>query len=170
MSNQVNVRESVLPGVGIRYEMTTRNGRTLVVVVHRDGVADLCAFSAEDPDRAQDTLHLTLEESDAVADMLGSTRVTKHFADLSAEVPGLESARLTIERGSPFDGATLGDTRARTLTGCSVVAVVRGESVMTAPTPSQDLLAGDVLVAIGAESGLVELSDLLGSGPGQGSA
>lgn len=161
MIGQVNVKESVLPGVGIRYEMTTRAGRTLVVVVHRDGRADLSAFSQDDPDRAQDALAFTFEEADAVADMLGSTRVTQHFADLSAEVPGLESARLEIEPWTRFDGGTLGDTRARTLTGCSVVAVVRGQEVVTAPTPAQDLRAGDVLVAIGAESGLVRLGEIL---------
>ncbi len=161
MSNQVQVNETVLPGVGIRYEMTTRAGRNVAVIVHRDGVADLCAFSAEDPDRAEDSLHFTLEEADAVADMLGSTRVTKHFADLSAEVPGLESARLTLPHGGRYDGATLGDTRARTLTGASVVAIVRGDQVMTSPTPDQPLQGGDVLVAIGAESSLVALSDLL---------
>lgn len=167
MAERAQVKESVLPGVGVRYELTTRAGRTLVVVVHRDGVADLCAFSREDPDRAQDSLHLTLEESDAVADMLGTTRVAKHFTDLSAEVPGLESARLVVEPGSRYDGATLGDTRARTLTGCSVVALVRGESVVTAPTPGQELRGGDVLVAIGAQSGLVALSEVLGAGSGR---
>jgi TrkA domain protein len=59
--------------------------------------------------------------------------------------------------GSPFDGRTLGDTRARTLTGCSIVAIVRGSDVVPSPSPADQLRAGDVLVAIGASSGLEQL-------------
>jgi TrkA domain protein len=52
--------------------------------------------------------------------------MTQRFADLSREAPGLRSARMTVAAGRPFDGRSLGDTRARTVTGCSVVALVRG--------------------------------------------
>lgn len=154
--------ETLLPGVGIRYEMTTRSGRAVGIVVRREGAAEIAVYDQRDRDRATDVLSLEPDEVEAIADVLGATRLTQRFADLSREVPGLRSARLVVTAGSPFAGRTLGDTRARTLTGCSVVALVRGTEVVTAPSPSQALLPDDVLVAIGSQEGLDRLGALLG--------
>jgi TrkA domain protein len=153
--------ETLLPGIGVRYELTTRAGQRLGIVVRREGAVDVAVYDRPDPDQAREVLRLDAEEADAVADVLGAPRVAQRFADLSKEVPGLQSARITVARGSPFDGRPLGDTRARTLTGCSVVAVVRDADVVTAPTPGQQLRAGDVLVAIGSRAGLEQLGALL---------
>jgi TrkA domain protein len=162
----VEVEETLLPGVGIRYEMQTRSGRTIGIVIRREGGTEVSVYDVADRDRAVDVIRLEPEEADTVADILGAPRITQRFADLSREVPGLRSARLVVEPGSAFDGSTLGETRARTLTGCSVVAVVRGAHVVTAPGPAQPLQGGDVLVVIGAHEGLDRLATLLGGAGG----
>jgi TrkA domain protein len=153
----MELEETLLPGVGVRYEMTTRAGEALAVVVQREGGAEFAVYDRRDPDRARGVFRLTPEEADALAEVLGAPRLTQRFADLSREVPGLQSARIPVEPGSPFDGRTLGDTRARTLTGCSIVAVVRGSDVVPSPSPADELRAGDVLVAIGSAAGLEQL-------------
>lgn len=160
----MEVVETLLPGVGVRYELRTRDGSLLGLVLQREGSVEVAVYDRRDPDRARGVLRLEADEAETVADLLGAPRLTQRFADLSREVPGLGSARMTIGPGSPFDGGTLGDTRARTATGCSVVALVRGEHVVTAPTPEQPLLAGDVLVVIGAQAGLERLAALLSTG------
>jgi TrkA domain protein len=154
----VDLEETLLPGVGVRYELRTRSGQVLGIVVARDGGAEVAVYDGRDPDRARGMFRLTAEEVDAVAEVLGAPRLTQRFADLSREVPGLQSARFPIPPGSPFDGRTLGDTRARTLTGCSIVAIVRGADVVPSPSPADGLLAGDVLVAIGSQTGLEQLA------------
>jgi TrkA domain protein len=153
----MDLEETLLPGVGVRYELQTRSGQVLGIVVQREGGAEIAVYDQRDPDRARGIFRLSPEEADALAEVLGAPRLTQRFADLSREVPGLRSARFPIAAGSPFDGRTLGDTRARTLTGCSVVAIVRGADVTPSPAPDHPLLAGDVLVAIGSESGLEHL-------------
>jgi TrkA domain protein len=153
----VDLEETLLPGVGVRYELRTRSGQTLGIVVQREGSAEVAVYDRRDPDRALGVLRLEPDEVDAVAEVLGASRLTQRFADLSREVPGLESARFPVVEGSPFAGRTLGDTRARTLTGCSIVAIVRGADVVPSPAPGDRLLAGDVLVAIGSATGLAEL-------------
>ncbi len=153
----MELEETLLPGVGVRYELQTRSGELLGIVVQREGGAEIAVYDRRDPDRARGVFRLTAEEADAVAEVLGAPRLTQRFADLSKEVPGLRSARFPIRPGSPFDGRSLGDTRARTLTGCSVVAIVRDSDVVPSPTPADQLRAGDVLVAIGSGAGLEEL-------------
>jgi TrkA domain protein len=157
----VELEETLLPGVGVRYQLTTRSGDLLGIVVQRDGGAEISVYDRRDPDRATGLFRLSPEEADAVAEVLGAPRLTQRFADLSREVPGLQSARFPVAPGSPFDGRTLGDTRARTLTGCSIVAIVRGADVVPSPAPSDALRAGDVLVAIGSASGLEQLDQRL---------
>jgi TrkA domain protein len=76
-------------------------------------------------------------------------------------VPGLESGRFPIPQGSPFAGRPLGETRARTLTGCSIVAIVRDTDVVPSPGPQDLLEVGDVLVAIGSQPGLEKLAERL---------
>lgn len=157
----MDVVETLLPGVGIRYEMTTATGALLAFVVRRDGPVEVSVFDTEDPDRARNVVRLDATEAAAVADILGAPRMTERFADLSREVPGLHSARITVPEGSRFADAPLGDTRTRTLTGCSVVAIVRSEAVVTAPAPSDVLHPGDVLVVIGSREGLQEADRLI---------
>ena len=161
----MDLEETLLPGVGVRYEMRCTSGQSLGIVVQREGGAEISVYDARDPDRATGMFRLSPAEADAVAEVLGAPRLTQRFADLSKEVPGLESGRLTIAAGSPFVGRPLGETRARTLTGCSIVAVVRGADVIPSPGPKQVLQAGDVLVAIGSDTGLGQLDRRL-SGQG----
>jgi TrkA domain protein len=160
----VDLEETLLPGVGVRYELRTRSGQSLGVVVSREGGAEISVYDRRDPDRATGILRLDPEEADALAEVLGAPRLTQRFADLSREVPGLKSARIPIRPGSPFDGRTLGDTRARTLTGCSIVAIVRDADVVPSPAPGDDLRAGDVLVVIGSDTGLEQLDRRLSGG------
>jgi TrkA domain protein len=157
----LDVTETLLPGVGIRYELRTRAGLLLGIVVERQGAVEWAFYDPRDPDRADRVFHLDADEAVAVAEILGVPRRAERFADLSREVPGLRSARIVVRARSPFAGRPLGDTRARTLTGCSVVAVVRGPDVVTSPEPSELLRADDVLVAIGSGQGLAELTALL---------
>ena len=153
----MELEETLLPGVGVRYELKTRSGELLGIVVQREGGAEIAVYDHRDPDRARGIFRLTAEEADTVAEVLGASRLMQRFADLSKEVPGLQSARFPIRPGSPFDGRSLGDTRARTLTGCSIVAIVRDSDVVPSPTPADQLRAGDVLVAIGSGTGLEQL-------------
>ena len=152
----------MLPGVGVRYELRTKSGELLGIVVQREGGAELAVYDRRDPDRARSVLRLDAEEVDAVADVLGAPRLAQRFADLSREVPGLETGRFPIRAGSRFAGRRLGETRARTLTGCSIVAIVRDTDVVPSPGPADTLRPGDVLVAIGAARGLEELARRLG--------
>ena len=153
----VDLEETLLPGVGVRYEMRCSSGQLLGIVVQRDGGAEISVYDRRDPNRAEGIFRLNPEEADAVAEVLGAPRLTQRFADLSREVPGLESGRLVVAPGSPFDGRPLGDTRARTLTGCSIVALVRGAEVVPSPGPEDVLRGGDVLVVIGSGSALAQL-------------
>lgn len=156
----VNVVETLLPGVGLKYEMRTRSGVPLTLVVNREGGSVLVAYDKRDPDRAALTVPLDDEESEALAGLLSGTTMMHRVEDVT-RLPGLVSGRLAVETGSKYDGRTLGDTRARTRTGCSIVAVVRAGEVLSSPGPELVLQGGDVLVVIGTDAGVAQLRDIL---------
>ncbi len=159
----MDVTETLLPGVGIRYEIVLATGERVGLVAHRDGTFDLVAYSAADPDACIGLLSLSQSEADTLAELMGAPRIAERFADLTKEIPGLVAAQVEIPRDSLYAGHTLGDTRARTLTGASVVAVVRGETVIASPGPDTELDAGDVLVVIGTESGINGVRRIVGA-------
>ena len=86
------------------------------------------------------------------------------LADLTREVPGLNAGQVAIRPGSPFVDRPLGDTRARTRTGASIVAIVRDEEILASPGPAEILRAGDVLVVIGTEDGIAGVEDIVANG------
>ncbi len=160
--------ETLLPGVGVRYDGTTHDGVPLSLLIGRHGETELCAYQREDPDAVSYHLRLNQEEATALAELLGAPRVSTRLADLTREVPGLSSGRFEIQPGSRYQGHPLGDSKARTRSGCSVVALVRGDEVTTAPGPDTELQAGDVVVAIGSEEGLEHLGAILARSPEDG--
>ncbi len=158
----VDVTEILLPGVGVRYEFDTAVGDRVGVVSYRDGRFELVRYNAGDPDSCASLLILASEEADTVAEIMGAPRITERFADLTHEIPGLASATVDIPDGSRFDGAPLGATRARTLTGASVVAVVRGADVIASPAPLEILHGGDALVVVGTDAGIDGVRNIVG--------
>jgi TrkA domain protein len=159
----VEVSETLLPGVGIRYEITTRTGERVGLVAHRTGEFDLVVYPADDPDTCVELLTLTAAEADTLAELMGAPRIAERFADLTREIPGLVAAQVAVPASSLYAGHTLGDTRARTLTGASVVALVRGQDVLASPGPDTPLEAGDVLVVIGTEDGIAGVRRIVGA-------
>jgi TrkA domain protein len=156
----MDVDEVLLPGVGLRYEFTNQDGDRIGVIARRSGDFELVVYAGDNSDEARPVLRLTGEEADTLAEILGAPRIAERFADLTREVPGLSAGQVEVRAGTPFAGRPLGDTRARTRTGASIVAIVRGEEVIASPGPGQVLRAGDVLVVIGTHDGIAGVEQI----------
>jgi TrkA domain protein len=160
----MDVKEVLLPGVGLRYEFDIRDGNRIGVVARRAGDFEVVVYAAKDPDQARPVFRLTEDEAEALAQILGAPRIAERFADLTREVPGLEAGQVEIRPESPFVDRPLGDTRARTRTGASIVAIVRGDEVLASPGPSEILNRGDVLVVIGTDEGIGGVKQIVEQG------
>ena len=158
------VSTTALPGIGIRYEFVAHDGHRIGVVHHRSGVRELVRYEGDDPDTSYDLLRLGPEDSRTLAELLGASQVSRDLAELERDVEGLAIDRLPLPADGPFHGGTIGDTGARTRTGVSIVAVLRGDAAHPAPGPEFGLLGGDTLVVVGTPRGIEELAILLRSG------
>ena len=160
----MEVKEVLLPGVGLRYEFDNADGNRIGVIARRSGDFEVVLYGAADPDQARPVFRLTEEEAEALAQILGAPRLVERFADLTKEVPGLDAGQVEIVPTSPFVDRPLGDTKARTRTGASIVAIVRDEEVLASPGPDEVLHAHDVLVVIGTENGIAGVRRIVDQG------
>jgi TrkA domain protein len=158
------IREWPLPGVGMSYEFTTAAGARLRVITHRSGRRDISVGTPNDPDAYHTVLELTEDESRTLAELLGGSSITRELTRLRQAVQGLAIDWVPVDRDSPYADKTIGDTRARTRTGVSIVAVVREEYAIPAPGPEFRIEAGDTLVVVGQPRGIESLVELLHSG------
>jgi TrkA domain protein len=156
-----DVRETKLPGVGVRHEFTTDDGTDIGVIVFHDGRREILVYDSDDPDAASSLLSLSAADTRTVSELLGASRVTEAVAAVQQEIEGLAIEWIELAPTSPASGATIGDGMYRTKTGSSIVAVIRDGQSIPAPGPEFGLLAGDVVVAVGTTDGLATMRDLI---------
>jgi TrkA domain protein len=149
-----------LPGIGVQYDLTTRDHRHLSVIAHRDGTRSLNVYRADDPDACSQSLHLTGPEAASLADTLMPAHHSPnllHTTDL-----GLIAERIPLSAASHWNGRLLGETRLRTETGASIVAVLRRAGAIPSPAPDFRLAGGDTLIVIGTREGVDAAAEILG--------
>ncbi|MER6010887.1 cation:proton antiporter regulatory subunit [Streptomyces bluensis] len=149
-----------LPGIGVRYDLTTREHRRLSVVAHRDGTRTVSAYREDDPDACALSLRLTTGESAALVDALLPDHHSPNL--LSTTELGLVAERVELSSTSYWNGRVLGDTRMRTETGASIVAVLRRAEAIPSPAPDFRLAGGDTLIVIGTREGVETAAAILG--------
>ncbi|MFC8957571.1 cation:proton antiporter regulatory subunit [Streptomyces sp. NPDC057101] len=156
------MRTTPLPGIGTQYDLVTQEDHHISVVAHRDGTRTLAVYHADDPDACAEAVHLTEAESASMIDALTPAHHSPtllHTTDL-----GLVAERMELSAHSPWNGRLLSDTRLRTRTGASVVAVLRRTGAVPAPPAHFRLAGGDVLIVIGTRESAGAAADLLAQG------
>ncbi|HEV7757234.1 MAG TPA: cation:proton antiporter regulatory subunit [Mycobacteriales bacterium] len=160
----MDIEETRLPGIGLRHDFVTRQGRRIGVISQKNGARELFMYDPDDPDSCRAVIDLTPEESEVVAELLGAPRVIERLARLSEQVEGITTEGIPVTADSPFTGRTLADAQIRTRTGASIVAVIRGDQVVPSPGPDFRFQIGDKVVVVGTEEGVHEAAKILGGG------
>jgi TrkA domain protein len=172
------IHETALPGVGVRYEMGTRTGANLGVVAHRHGRRDLVVYDRADPDAVADCVSLSAAESAALAALLGARPTAGPAGGATDEGgAGLTEARpgtgrghpvgrfavdwVPVPPGSPYAGRSIATAGVRSITGVSIVAVLRADAAYPSPGPDFCLEVGDTALVVGTPDGVAALVELL---------
>ena len=156
-----DVRETTLPGVGVRHDFVTSDGSDVSVLVHHDGRREIMVWDRDDPDECHTVLSLSSADAATVNELLGGSRITEAIGSVQHEIEGLVIDWITVVDRSPAVGTSLAEGAYRTRTGASIVAIVRGEQPLPAPGPEFVLKPADIAVAVGTFDGLSSLRRLL---------
>ncbi len=157
----MDIYETPLPGVGVRYEFTAEGGDHVGVVVRRDGKRDIALYDRVDPDSCRGTVELSEGDAGKMAELLGGTNITARLDDLRHTIVGLAIEWVTIPAAGGLQGRTLASGRIRTETSASVVAVIRGDQGIPGIEPSFVFEAGDVVLVLGSDEAVDRAAQIL---------
>ena len=157
----MEIFETKLPGIGVRYEFTTDAGDSAGVVIRRDGTRDIVIYDRADADAAVGTIELSEGDAAAIAELLGGTNITVRLEQLRHDVKGLAIEWVTMPDSGGLTEQTIADGHIRTRTAASVVAVVRGDHAVPGPGPNFEFLAGDQVLVMGDTEAVTEATRIL---------
>ena len=89
VESMATVRETKLPGVGVRREFTTESGEDVAVLVHNDGRREVLVYDTDDPDVCRTVMALTRDDTSTLNELLGARRVTEVVTAVQQEIEGL---------------------------------------------------------------------------------
>jgi len=158
-----DINETRLPGVGIRFDFTTRDGARIVVINHHSGRCEVLVCSEEDPDACHEILRLAKEDARSLAEVLGQSHVTEEVTSMRLSTQGLTIDWLPVGEGSRCAGCSLYDIEHQDEEPASIVAVIRGKTTIPAPPSAFSLQPGDVAVVVGTPKGVEAMATLLRS-------
>jgi TrkA domain protein len=163
---RIQVTETRLPGVGVRYGFTTAEGNRLAVVLHNEGTSEIYVFAKPSDDDPVTVVELEDAETRQLGAILGG------WNERPRVVEDLELARgeLTIEwirvpDTSPAIGHTLAQCGFRARTRVTIIAILREPEAIAGAQPSDVIEAGDTLVAVGRRGQFPAFRKLLADGP-----
>jgi TrkA domain protein len=156
-----DVKETVLPGIGIRHDFETRSGERVGVISHRGGRRDLLIYDHDDPDSCAYVMRLEEDDSHTLAELLGGTQITSSLSNLQQSISGLTIDWIPIKSGWTCTGSTIGQIEVRRLAKVSIVAVMRDGQTIPSPGADFRLEAGDTAVVIGTPDAIQDVFDLL---------
>jgi len=162
----MQIRESELPSIGKKFQMTTEAGDKLVLVVHDDGRREMYHYDREDPDDSISMVELTDEEAKQVAFILGGlVYKPRSLETIEMALDELVIEWYRLEPGSPYAGRTIGELDIRRRTGTTVIAVV-GRSQVRQINPGPDFVVPEeaTLVVMGERQHLKEFKKMIKNG------
>lgn len=157
------IEETPLPGIGTRFDFSTRDGERIGVVHHHTGRREVFVCTRDDPDGAAISFDLDEDEAHSLIDVLGGSQVVESLAGARQTIVGLAIDWLKVPAGSVWVGRPISSTALRATTGASIVAVIRGDDHVPAPGPDFMIEMGDTLVVVGTPDGVLAAYDLVRS-------
>jgi TrkA domain protein len=130
------------------------------VLVHRSGRRELLLYGRDDPDSCRAVIHLDLDDTRTLTDLLGASHVSERLAAMQ-QIEGLSIDWFTLPPSAKAAGRTLRDAALRSESG---VSIVRGNETVPAPGPDFTLEPGDTAVVVGTPEGIERFALLLHEG------
>ena len=161
----VDLRETRLPGVGVKYGFRTSQGGRLAVVLHNDGLREIYYFRHADDEEPRAVIRLDDDEARQLGAVIGGAyERPKIVEDLEMALGELAIEWVTVPDTSPMIGKTLAECGFRARTGITVIAILRDPEPVSGAQPTDVLQLGDILVTVGKMWQYKAFRRLLGTG------
>jgi TrkA domain protein len=162
----VDLRETRLPGVGVKYAFRTARGSRLSVIIHNDGQREIYFYSRADDDEPTAVIELHDDEARQLGAIIGGAYERPRIVEeLEMALGELQIEWIPVPDTSPAIGHTLAELGLRAKTGVTVIAILREPEPVSGAQPDDIIQKGDTLVAVGKAGQFSEFRRLLAQGP-----
>jgi TrkA domain protein len=161
----VDIRETRLPGVGVKYTLPLDGGGRLTVILHNDGLREIYWFRRGD-DEPRAVIRLDDDEARQLGAVLGGAyERPKIVEDLEMALGDLLIEWIPVPEESAAIGKTLAELAFRQKTGITIIAILREPEPVTGAQPHDRVEAGDTLVTVGKAGQYAAFRRLLDKSP-----
>jgi TrkA domain protein len=162
----VDLRETRLPGVGVKYTFRTAQSGRLSVIMHNDGQREIYYYRRPDDDEPTAVIELHDDEARQLGAIIGGAyERPKIVEELEMALGELHIEWIPVPDSSPAIGMTLAEARLRARTGVTVIAILREPEPVSGAQPEDRVERDDTLVAVGKAGQFAEFRRLLAAGP-----
>jgi TrkA domain protein len=160
------LRETRLPGVGVKYTLLCGHGQRLAVILHNDGTREVYVFDRPTDEEPSAVVQLDDDEARQLGAVLGGAyERPKIVEELEMALGELAIEWIPVPDSSPFIGKTLAEAGFRARTGITIIAILREPEPVTGAQPDDVLEQGDTLVTVGKLGQYPAFRKLLAEGP-----
>jgi TrkA domain protein len=146
----VDLRETRLPGIGVKYTLRLHDGGRLAVIMHNDGLREIYYFRHSADDEPRSVIALDDDEARQLGAVIGGAyERPKIVEDLEMALGELTIEWVPVPDTSPWIGKTLAESGFRARTGITVIAILREPEPVAGAQPGDTLQRGDTLVTVG---------------------
>jgi K+:H+ antiporter subunit KhtT len=162
----VDLRETRLPGVGVKYAFRTAIGGRLAVIMHNDGQREIYFYRRASDEEPTAVIELHDDEARQLGAVIGGAyERPKIVEELELALGELQIEWVDVPDTSPAIGRTLAECGLRAKTGVTVIAILREPEPVSGAQPGDVIQQGDTLVAVGKAGQFAEFRRLLAHGP-----
>ena len=165
----VDLKETRLPGVGVKYGFRIAQGGRLSVILHMDGQREIYYYRRTSDDEPTAVIELHDDEARQLGAILGGAyERPKIVEELEMALGELQIEWIPVPDSSPAIGLTLADAGLRARTGVTIIAILRDPEPVSGAQPEDRIQRGDTLVAVGKAGQFGHFRRLLAEGPFDG--
>ncbi len=159
----VELRETRLPGVGVKYGFRMDDGGRLAIILHNDGRREIYYFRRETDDEPRAVIRLDDDEARQLGAVIGGAYERPKIVDeLEMALGQLLIEWVPVPDTSPWIGHTLAESGFRARTGITVIAILREPEPVAGAQPQDVIKRGDTLVTVGKAGQYAAFRRLLG--------
>ena len=143
-----DIRETRLPGIGVKFAIDLEAGARLSLIQHNDGKRELYYFRRGD-DEPRAVIQLDDDEARQLGAVLGGAyERPKIVQDLEMALGELQIEWTPVPESSPWIGKSLAEAGFRAETGVTVIAILREPEPVSGARPDDVIQLGDTLVTV----------------------
>ncbi|MGE8203329.1 cation:proton antiporter regulatory subunit [Heyndrickxia sp. NPDC080065] len=147
----MNIRECELPGIGKKFEMTTKEQDKIAVVVHNDGRREMYHFDSKNDEECDFSITLNDEEARQLSAILGGIIYKpREIEKVEVAFDELVFEWYKVDSGASIIDKSIGELNIRQNYGVSIIAIIR-QNHEKLLNPRADIIVrkGDTLVISG---------------------